>query len=172
MPASHHIAVLTNRDGLDSQTLLSNAAAAWRASGLKVAGVIAESRMDKSVCSAGSLRDLASGQVFSIRLASPAPDTDCDLDASGLEQAAVRLLEQVAGADVLVLSKFGKAESMQGGLWPVFQAALAAGKPLLTTISPKHNDAWMAFAPKAVRVRSEPDAIESWWRAQSHHRDA
>ncbi len=165
MSNSNTIAVIANREGLDSQALLSNAVAAWRNAGIRVVGVLAENNTEKGMCSAGFVRDLVSGREFSIQLDAPPVDSTCHLDATGLESAAANLLAQIAQADVVVLSKFGKLEAAQGGLWPVFQAAIAAGKPLLTTVSSKHREAWNVVAPKATWLEGSPESIEQWWNA-------
>ncbi|MBN9068289.1 MAG: DUF2478 domain-containing protein [Rhizobiales bacterium] len=54
---------------------------------------------------------------------------------------------------------------MRMGLWPAFLAAIATGKPLLTTVSPKHFEAWKAFAPAACWLDANVLAIEQWRRA-------
>ncbi len=76
------------------------------------------------------------------------------------------MLDQLSASEVDVLSKFGKLEAARQGLAPVFEAALAAGKPVLTTVSEKHRDAWRAFAPDAAALAADGAAIGSWWRAQ------
>jgi len=159
------IAAIANHEGLDSQALLSDAVAAWRKAGIKVVGVLARDNSEEGPCSAGFLRDLVSGKEFSIQLDAPPAGTSCHLDAAGLEDAGANLLAQVSAADVVVLSKFGKLEAAQGGLWPVFQAALAAGKPVLTTVSSKHNEAWKAFAPAAAWLAGDRESIAQWWSA-------
>jgi len=164
MPHSNNIAAIANREDLDAQACLSDAVAAWRAAGIKVVGVLAENNRGESVCSAGFLRDVVSGKAFSIQLETPPADTICHLDAAGLEDAGANLLGQIPAADIVVVSKFGKLEAMEGGLWPVFQAAIAAGKPLLTTVSVKHHEAWHAFAPTATWLTGDQASIAQWWR--------
>lgn len=75
------------------------------------------------------------------------------------------MLDRIASADIVVLSKFGKMEATGQGLWPAFAAAKAAGKPLLTTISRRHVEAWTAFAPAAVWLDAAVPSIERWWQA-------
>lgn len=159
------IAYIANREGLDSQALLTAAAAQWRAAGVKAVGVLAENNDTAGVCSAGFLRDLASGRRFSIQLDAPPAGTACHLDAAGMEDAGAGLLAQIPGADVVVFSKFGKLEAAQQGLWAAFAAALAAGKPLLTTVSSRHLESWNAFAPVALRLEGDRAAIAQWWNA-------
>ncbi len=157
-----NIAAIANHEGLDSQALLSRMAADWRASGIRVVGILAQNTTFR-VSESGFVRDIASGKQFSIHL-----DRRCrthlPLDAAGMEDAGSGLLGQIAEADVVVFSKFGKLEAMQGGLWPAFSAAVKAGKPLLTTVSSKHVEAWRAFVPAATWIEGKTASVEQWWR--------
>ncbi len=166
MPSSSNVAVIANHPGLDSQALLARMAGRWQASGIKVVGVLAENNEVAGECSAGFVRDIASGKPFSIHLDQALAGKTCHLDADGMEDAGSGLLAQIPAAEVVVFSKFGKLEAMQGGLWAAFMAAMAAGKPLLTTVSSKHLEAWKAFAPRTLWLAGEAAAIEGWWRAQ------
>lgn len=166
MIAPNSVAAIANREGVDAQSILADVVAEWQAAGLAVAGVLAERNTDGQ-CSAGFLTDIASGQRYSIQLDMPPAGTVCHLDAAGMEAAGTGLLAQIEGADLVVLSKFGKLEAMHGGLRPAFAATVAAGKPLLTTVSFKHFDAWKAFAPSALWVEADDGSIQRWWRANS-----
>jgi nucleoside-triphosphatase THEP1 len=73
------------------------------------------------------------------------------------------VLGQVATCDLVVLNKFGKLEAIGQGLAPAFNAAIAAGKPLLTTISENHIDAWLAFAPGAIALAADKAMLQRWW---------
>lgn len=166
MVQTHNIAAVPNENGADTQAILFGMASRWADSGAKVAGVLAESHglPDRS-CSAGFLRDIASGKRFSIYLDTPRSDTTCHLDAEGVEGACAGLLAQIPSSDIVVLSKFGKLEAARQGLWDAFSAAVAAGKPLLTTISPRQAEAWKAFAPDAVLLKADAASIAQWWNA-------
>jgi len=159
------IAAIANREGRDSQALLRAAADAWRAAGANIVGVLAEDGDTEGECSAAFLRDIASGRRFSIHLDAAPAGTSCHLDMAGVDDACAALLPQIAGADIVVLSKFGKTEALRRGLWAAFCEAAAAGKPLLTTVSPKHSEAWAAFSGNAVWLEPERAPIERWRRA-------
>lgn len=156
------IGVIANREGSDSQALLSRAATTWRMAGVKVAGVLAEEDGD-AVCAAGFLCVIGSGKRFSIQLDAVPAGTSCHLDSRGVEAACAEVLPLIATADVVILSKFGKLEAMRQGLWPAFERALAAGRPLLTTVSPKHAEAWRGFAPDAEWLQPAEGSIRQWW---------
>lgn len=130
--------------------------------GLRAVGLLAENRAVAGECSAAFLRDIASGQRFSIELDAAPRNSSCHLDSAGLDHACAELLGQMAGADLVILSKFGKTEAAGAGLLPAFAAAIAARKPLLTTVSEKHTQAWARFAPDAVLLEPDAKAVERW----------
>jgi hypothetical protein len=104
--------------------------------------------------------------AYSIHLEDAPRDTSCHLDARGVDAACAAVLPRIAASDLVVLSKFGKLEAMGRGLFAAFEAARAAGRPVLTTVSPKHDEAWRNFAPDAIALPAEADALRDWWRAQ------
>lgn len=157
------IAAVEAADSAAVQRLFSEAAAHWRAQGLRVAGVVAEPHgLENRSCSSGYLRDLATDTAFRIYLDEAPGNTSCHLDAEGARAACAALLPQIASCDVVVLSKFGKLEAASDGLAPAFAAAIAAGKPVLTTVSAKHRAAWAAFAPDAAVLPAENRALQTW----------
>lgn len=162
--AARPIAVVEGTDSEGIQALLAATATGWRTGSARIAGVTAEAHgRPERPCSAGVLRDIATGERFSIHLETTPEGTTCHLDAAGVEAACAHLIGQIAGSDLVILSKFGKLEAMGQGLFPAFEAARAAGKPLLTTVSEKHRDAWEAFAPEAAHLEADPAALAAWW---------
>ncbi|MCO5130021.1 MAG: DUF2478 domain-containing protein [Xanthobacteraceae bacterium] len=157
-----NIAAIANRETLDSPALLAAAAAKWATEGVRVVGLLARNTDSTETCSAGFLQDIVSTDQYSVRLDAAPALTTCHLDAAGMERACAALLDQIPSADIVVLSKFGKLETTQRGLWAAFAATVAAGKPLLTTVSEKHVDAWKAFAPESVWLGDQLPAIEDW----------
>lgn len=159
------VAVILNREGQDCQSLLASLTEGWLAAGVKVAGVLAQDNEGEGVCSAGFLRDIGSGVRYSVHLDAPPPGKTCHLDAAGMSEACTGLLGQIDTAEIVVLSKFGKLEALRRGLWTAFDAAASAGKPLLTTVSPKHLEAFGAFCPEAARLDADGASIRHWWQA-------
>jgi hypothetical protein len=156
--------------GADSATVLALFAAVvadWRASGERVGGVLAEPHdLRDRTCAAGVLRNIVSGRTFRMYLETPPSGTSCHLDASGVQAACADILGQVATCDLIVLSKFGKLEAARSGLFEAFQAAMAADKPLLTSVSDRHHKAWRTFAPTALDLPAEATVLRDWWRDQ------
>ncbi len=167
-PASSPIAVVEGSDSDHVQQLLADAAARWRAGGARVAGVTARSRnLPGQVCRAGELRDVSSGRRFSIYLETAPQGTSCHVDAGGVKTACEAVIDDIAASDLIVLSKFGKLEAAGQGLFMAFQAAITAGKPLLTSVSARHRSAWSALAPVSALLPADTRALDAWWRAQS-----
>lgn len=151
--------------GADSATVLhlfETAAASLQRRGIKVAGVFAEPPGPQSACGAGALRNIASGKRRDIRLEMPPAGTSCTLDSGKVAAAGSDLIAEIPASDIIVLSKFGKLEAMGEGLMGAFQAAMAAGKPVLTSVSEKHRAAWDRFAPDAVFLAADAQAIQAW----------
>ena len=163
-PASSSIATVVGADAPTIQTLFAETATKWRADGLNVVGLIAETHgLADRVCRAGYLRDVVSGKMFSIYVGTPRAETSCHLDADGVDTACGELLKQISDSDVVVLSKFGKLEAERGGLARAFDAAIAAGKPILTTVSDRHRESWNGFAADgAVYLSPDEPALEQW----------
>lgn len=163
MTKANITAAILNVESVDAQALLQTAARGWSGAGIKVAGVIASGGGLEGRCSAGTLLDIASGHEFSVALDAAPEGTSCHLDSAGMEAACAGLMDQIPAAEIVVLSKFGKLETMQRGLWAAFAAARASRKALLTTISARHMDAWADFASDAAWLKADTRAIEAWW---------
>ena len=165
-PAVGRIAAVVGADSATTQALFAAMVADWRASGAKVVGVIGEPHGPPGrTCTAGILREIVSGKPYQIHLETPPSHTSCDIDSAGVEAACAAVINDVLTSDLVVLSKFGKLEAMRQGLAAAFEAAIAAGKPVLTTVSDKHRDALQALAPDTTLLPADEAAIQDWWRA-------
>ena len=106
--------------------------------GLRVAGVIEEPAggVDCGVCDSLILRDTAGSTIIPITQNLGPGSSACKLVPLGLPRAArvVAAIEQ--GADVVVLSKYGKIEAEGGGLLDAFRTAAVAGVPCVTGVKP------------------------------------
>jgi hypothetical protein len=163
-PSGASIAAIVGSDSRSVQSLFAAIAGDLRAEGLRVIGVVSETHgLADRTCSAGFLRDIVSCAQFPIYLQEPPRDTSCHLDESGVDAACRRLLPQIPGCDLVIISKFGKLEAGGGGLTPAFEAAINAHKPILTSVSELHLAAWRAFAPEAADVPCDGPAIRCWW---------
>jgi hypothetical protein len=164
MSATSRIGVISGPDSAAAQAAIAASVATWRAAGARVAGVLSQEHglPDRS-CGAGYLRDIVSGERFTIYRDVPAGGSACHLDAEGVEAACAAVLRQIAASDLVVFNKFGKLEAMQQGLWRALEAAVAAGKPSLLALSEKHAEAFRAFAPDAAWLKPDRAVLDRWW---------
>lgn len=161
-------AVVQGDDSESAQRFLVETVAGWRANGVKVAGVTAHRHGSPDrKCTAGILRDITSGDQFQIYLETAPSGTSCDLDAQGVDEACATVIDQIANSDVVALSKFGKLEAMWQGLFPAFEAAISAKRPVVTTVSAKHREAWKSFAPEATYIDADGGALAEWLALQA-----
>ena len=140
----------------------------------RLAGVLSEEhRLPDRGCSAGHLRSIASGEVFPIFQDLGRGSTACHLDGGGLVAAAAAVRRDLAaGCDLVVLSKFGKLEAEGQGLRDAFAAAIEAGLPVLTSVSPAFEAAWRNYAvPLFVMLPADADRIRTWWSTVRHRQD-
>lgn len=138
----------------------------WRPT-LRLAGVVAEDHgLPDRKCSAGYLRDIATGIRYPIFQDSGQPEA-CHLEGGGALAASAAIEKEItAGCDLVVLSKFGKLEAAGQGLARAFEAAIAADVPILTSVSPAFENAWTDFAAAPFSsLPADPGRIESWFRA-------
>jgi hypothetical protein len=141
--------------------------------GVRVAGVVQFSRCASSegACDHLVVRDLTSGALISISQDLGPGSTACNLDPCGLAKACAGVERAIAeGADVVVLSKFGKLEAARGGLCDAFRAAIVAGLPVITTVPAPLADDWSRFAgPLSDDVTPTMEALDAWWSAYGKH---
>lgn len=166
--APRQIIALQGAPGASVQSLLADFAARRRAEGVAVAGVVEIAEAGGPFeCSSLMLRDVATGEDIAISQDLGAGSTSCNLDAGGLAAACGRVENAIAsGAQLVVLSKFGKQEALNGGLVAAFASAIAAGVPIVTSVAPSLADAWARFADDlAQSARAEPQSLEDWWRS-------
>jgi len=96
----------------------------------------------------------------------------CSLHPEGLALACAAVQDSIArGADVVILSKFGKQEAIGRGLSDAFGAAISAGLPILTAVSPAMMADWQNFSGEfAECVQAEVAQHASWLEGWSRRR--
>ena len=166
MSPAPKIAALAGESRSANQTLLADFVQRRRAEGLRVAGVVEVARRSETgACGLLSVIDLATGASIAISQNLGPGSMACNLDPGGVAEAcaaAQRAIE--AGADLVVLSKFGKLEAARGGLCDAFAAAIDAELPIVTTVNPVMREEWTRFAGALFEdVFSSAEALEAWW---------
>lgn len=146
----------------DVDALLAGAARAAAAAGARVGGVV--QTRDAEGCQGMALVDLDGGGARSIAQNLGPLSISCKLDTSVMADIAADLERQLdAGLDLLVVSRFGKAEIEGGGLRSLFGRAMLAGTPLLTAVRQQNAEAWDAFhGGLGISLPPETAAVAAW----------
>lgn len=165
-PGEKTIAAVQGVPSSGVQDLFRDLVARWRPS-VRIAGVIEEDHgLGQRACSAGRLQRIAGEGSFPIFQDLGPESIACHLEGAGAVSASEAVRQDIAaGCDLVILSKFGKLEAAGGGLAPAFVAAFEAGVPLLTSVSPAFEKAFVQFAtPLFVALPADRRRIEDWWR--------
>ncbi|WP_180898153.1 DUF2478 domain-containing protein [Martelella soudanensis] len=135
------------------------------AHGLRVEGLLQHAQKDEGqCCGAVDVQDIATGRSWQIMQALGPNARGCRLDFSVLSEVAVFAEGRLrTRPDIVLLSRFGKAEAGGGGLRSVFEAAFLAGVPMLTSVKEAYLDDWYAFAGELSQpLPAEIDAVLDW----------
>jgi hypothetical protein len=163
------IAVVQGADSRDIQALF-NVFVAGLPAGVRVAGVVEEHLAEPGhvVCDP-ILRNLRNGRRHPLFQDLGPGSTSCGLDGGSVVAVCEEVLRDIAaGCDLVVLSKFARLEAERTGLIGAFASAIAARKPILTSVSPRYDETWSRFAaPLFVMLPPDLAAIERWWREVS-----
>jgi hypothetical protein len=145
--ATAALAAIRYERGFDIDDLLLRSCGALRSCGLRLGGVIQQSSGDRGRCAASiHVVDLRSGEAFDIWEARGSCARGCRLDERGLLDAEPAIMAAIADrVDLLVINRFGRAESLGRGLLGCFAAALEAGVPVLTAVRDPYAGDWRAF---------------------------
>lgn len=166
------LAAISYQRDFDVDDLLLRACSELRSFGMRLGGVIQRSSGDRGQCASSvHVVDLRSGESFDIWEARGACARGCRLDERGLldAEAAVRaaILDRV---DLLVINRFGRAESLGRGLVGCIVAALESNIRVLTAVRAPYLEAWTAFHGGLARdLPPEAQAVIAW--ATSAKRD-
>lgn len=165
------ILALQGADRIRVRRALHAAAERWRARGLTVIGTV-EVLPDPADPECVHLLDITSGEMFPLNQDLGPGSAGCSLDPQGLAAACGRVEAAIAALEaddacargaVVILSKFGRQEAEGQGLTAAFGAAVAAGLPVLTSVSPVVTDAWAAFAGPLAGYGAVSDTVADEW---------
>jgi len=149
----------------DTDLLLERLAARLDVRGVRCVGTVQinTERADTRPCDM-DVRVLPDGPVLRISQDRGPEARGCRLDADALETAvglvAARLM---AGADLLIINKFGKHEAEGRGFREVMATAVELNVPVLVGLNALNHDAFEAFSDGAARqVAPDLTSLESW----------
>ncbi len=131
----------------ETDRFLAAVADQLEATGVRLAGTVQTNiaRVDRTRCDM-DLRVLPDGPVYRISEDRGAAARGCMLDHGALEQTVAEVARRLDGAQVLIVNKFGKAESEGRGLVPVISDALERGLTVLVGVNGLNLPLYLDFA--------------------------
>ncbi len=145
---------------------LMSVAAHLAARGLRLAGTVQSNvqRPDRARCDM-DLRVLPDGPVVRISEDQGSAARGCILDSGALEQTVLEVERRLAGADLLIVNKFGKREAEGKGLVPVIAAALDLDMPVLVGVNGPNLPLFLTFCGgHAAALPADLDHVLRWCR--------
>jgi len=93
----------------------------------------------------------------------------CRLDVDKLHDAGSRVARAIeAGADVVIVNRFGRQEREGRGLSYLIDRALSADIPVVIAVPSGRFADWITFADgMSVRLRCDSQALQAWWASLS-----
>lgn len=141
------IAAVRYQAGFEINRLLAEVVVLLRRERLKIGGILqeAEGGGDPS-CVQLNVVDIRTGESARITQERGRDARGCKLDPRGLADISHCVSDAIgAGVDLIIINKFGRAESEGFGLLSCFAEAVIAGIPVLTTVREPYVEAWGEF---------------------------
>ncbi len=148
--------------GFNIDAQLTHVCTLLKDNGLTVGGLIQENRCGD--VSGVQLVDIRSQQKFDIWENRGLHASGCRLDESGLLYSA-KVIEQAIHdrGDLVVINRFGRAESEGQGLRDYIAQAVDAGIPVLTGVREPYIEAWQLFhGGMAHELLATDSTMENW----------
>ena len=166
MPAdTNPIAAIHFAKGADIDRLLQDLAATLGRQGLRLGGLVQVAKGGLAMqATSVEVVDVFTGDHFEIWEPRGRWAKGCRLDENGLAAAETAVLRSIdAGIDLLLLNRFGRAESKGRGLINCFSEAMVQGVPILTAVREPFDVAWTEFhGGLAAELPMEVNAAIEW----------
>ena len=156
------LAALVYDEHQDPDAVLRDFASEMNARGFRVVGMVQAGQCADSSLSAVLLH---SGEKLLLSQDFDPAAAGCKLDVSRLQNAGVRVAEALeAGADLLIVNRFGKREREGRGVGYLIERACEAGTPVVIAVSSDHFDEWVKFAGgMTVKLACDRPSLDAWW---------
>lgn len=161
------LAAISYTRGFDIDRLLVDVCADLARSGHKLGGLLQVSTGARGGSCAATVHviDLRTGEPFDIWADRGPCSKGCRLDEAGLALAEPVIARAIADrVDLLVINRFGRAESLGRGLRGCFEAAVEAGIPVLTSVREPYDTTWSDFhGGLGVELSTDQAAVQRWY---------
>jgi nucleoside-triphosphatase THEP1 len=162
---SSPLAALVYDDSHDPDALLRAFADALNGQGIRAVGLVQIGHRDHDVAKLDAVL-LHSGEQLRLFQDLGPGATGCKLDIGQLLDAGSRVAEAIdAGADVVIINRFGKQECEGKGLAYLIARALSDAIPVVIAVPSQRLDQWTAFADgMSVQLACSRAALDAWWQ--------
>ena len=166
LQAQGNLAALVYGADQDPDAVLRDFAADLKAQGSRVVGLVQAGQCADSSLSAVLVH---SGEKLLLAQDFDPAATGCRLDLGRLENVGVRVAEALqAGADLLIINRFGKRERDGKGLAFLIERALGTKIPVVIAVSQERFAEWIKYASgMSVKLACDRAALEAWWHQAS-----
>ncbi len=134
--------------GEDVDRVLAKVASVLKDRGLRVAGLIQHRGEDNGECNCRDmlLEDLETGKTHVISEDRGPEAAGCHLDWAAITAVSQQMVSRLGPqTDLLILNRFGRAESEGGGFRGAVEKALELGIPALVAVREDYRDSWAGF---------------------------
>jgi nucleoside-triphosphatase THEP1 len=137
------------------------------AEGYRVHGLVQHPRQRPDGGLGLVVEDLESGRCYDISQNLGPGSESCNVDPRGLAEASVVLRRAIAmGAELVVVSRFGKLEASGHGLAAEMLEVMVAGIPLLTVVDDRNMGAWNVLTGgSGLILEADAHRLRLWWQA-------
>ena len=159
------LAAISYARGFDIDRLLVAVCKQLSGEGVRLGGLLQISTGAGGGCATTvHVVDLRTNTAFDIWEERGACAKGCRLDERGLADAAVVIEQALADrVDLIVINRFGRAESLGRGLLECFASALLADVPVLTAVRASYDVAWSAFhGGLGMELPADRAAVTAW----------
>jgi nucleoside-triphosphatase THEP1 len=160
------LAALVYEADQDPDAILRDFASDLDARGFRAVGMVQAGQCADSSLSAVLLH---SGEKLLLAQDFDPAASGCRLDLARLQNAGDRVAAALeAGADLLIINRFGKRERDGQGLAYLIERALEAGTPVVIAVASQRLADWIKFAGgMSVKLACDRLSLDSWWRTVS-----
>lgn len=147
----------------EADRILARLAAGLADAGLRLAGAV-QVNTDRGADCACDMDVLVLGEEdMPIRISQSlgGGSSGCRLDPGALEMAAARVAVRLAGAELLILPKFGRQEAVGRGFRSVIAQAVAQDVPVLLHVPPEQRADFERFCD-GMGQRIPPGGLAEW----------
>jgi len=162
------LAAIHYERGFDINGILRAVVKSVQGKGVSVGGVLQEFEFRPNGCCAQlNIVDIRTGKTERITQDRGRESRGCKLDPRGLAAISHCITEAIdADVNLVIINKFGRAESEGDGLLSCIADAICAGVPILTTVREPYVAAWNLYhGGLAIELPPRIDTILQWYDA-------